>query len=183
MHAPVIALLTAVLAANSPDELRPPPWTVSDAEVWADEDGLEVLAFDSHGELVGTLIMTLPTDGDRVRIEASFEDGYAIAPLLMPDELAAAGLRAPRIETDLPVAEAQRRIELLLRHVPDANLDIGQPGAEVTRKQCVVRFGTATAVCAGAALTGNVGIGFACFSLVNISICDCTKYIPIKLCE
>lgn len=171
-------LLTAFALFTDPAE--PSPWSADRADVRADDDDLEILAFDANGDLAGTLLLTLPPtpDDGPIMIEANFPDGYATAPLLI-GELDG----PPTIETDLTLAEAERRIEALLAFIPDAGLDVGRLGEPLTRKQCVVMFGTATVVCAGAALTGNIGIALGCFGTTQSAICSCAKYIPIKLCD
>ena len=63
-------------------------------------------------------------------------------------------------------------------------LTAGSPDAQaMTRKQCAVLFAVGGAVCATATITGQVGIALACWAGSVTAVCNCTKYIPIKLCD
>lgn len=185
------SILLALLTLGSPpNEIQQPePWASVRGEVSADDDGLEILAFDSDDQLVGTLIMSLPTNPEEgsIQIDASFPDAYVSAPLLLLDEddLAAPEELEPSILTDLPLPEAKRRLEEMLGYIADADLglDIGVDGQRMTKKQCVVAFGLATVVCATATLSANIGIALGCVSSTTTAVCGCTKYVPIKLCD
>jgi hypothetical protein len=185
---PTIFTLSSFLLLSPGEIQQPEPWAPERGEVAFDDGSLEILVFDSADQLVGTLLLTLPStpDAGPIQIDASFADGYVSTPLLLldePDLAAPEHLVAPNMLSDLPPDEALHRVRAMLAFV-DADLTAGSPDAQaMTRKQCAVLFAVGGAVCATATITGQVGIALACWAGSVTAVCNCTKYIPIKLCD
>ena len=165
----------ALLLAAPPDAVtRPPlPFDPVTAEVTVEGDGtLEILVFADDGAMIGALLAT-PSQS-HVAIDASFADGYASFSLVLDPVM-------PPIHSyrsDLPSEIASERVEAMLAFV-------GEPSpAMESKRSCMLKLAITAAVC-------GVGAAFppatpqtvvACFASAAVALCDCSPYLPVKVC-
>ncbi len=144
------------------------------ADVTADDETLEILAFDVHGDMVGALIAS-PAEAN-VRIDASFSDGYAsIALELGPHEVL-----TQNVQTDIDPRVAAARLSRMFGFV---QAPVSGP-FEASKKECILLFAGVAGTCGLAAtLTPlNIFAAWGCVSGFATSLCACADYLPIKIC-
>ena len=135
----------------------------------ADDQGLEILVYDEHDELVGALVAT--PGGDRIRIEADFDDGYATIEL-SPDE-------SDVLQTDLEQTAAVGRVaEMIAFSVPST-----EPLA-ATRAGCMWAFAAIATMCGGGALfpPASAALVGGCLGGLGKALCECGEYLPVDIC-
>lgn len=138
--------------------------------------GIEILAYDEHGKLVGALVAT-PNE-NHIRIDADFDDGYAsIALTLGPDE------PAENLQSDLAPHIVAARITEMFVLVPEVALPQSDPLTAPTHQDCVMAFAAVAATCGVAAFyPAAIGLGLGCLLGFAESLCQCGDYLPINIC-
>jgi hypothetical protein len=151
-----------------PDPPVPKPFAPVRAEVSADDQGLEILAYDDHGELVGVVVAT--PDGEHIRIEADFDDGYATIQL-SHDESA--------VQSDLDQTAAVGRVaQMFAFAVPP------QGPYEISRTECMWIFAGLAAGCGAAALLPPAAAATVATCVFGLggALCKCNEYLPVNIC-
>lgn len=164
---------------TGPHDLAPPyvfdPVT---AEVSMVEDNgeLEVVVFDADGRMDGVLLAT-PLD-DHIRIDASFPDGYVSFELVVLEDNV--GLR--NVDMGLDQHDAEYRISTMLAFA--APFDPGQ-GDPITRRGCMVRFATISALCAAAIAVPPVWSAavVGCTTALIHTYCECLPLLGYDPCN
>jgi hypothetical protein len=171
------ATTLSILLQLQPEPPEPPPvrepFSPVRAEVTAVEKGVEILTYDDQGELIGALIAT--PDGDHgVRIEADFDDGYAML-RLSPDEP-----DNNAMQTDLEQTEAVGRVAKMF------GLTVPSTGPlEASHDECMWIFAGIATICGSAALSpqlaGPLLLG-ECLLGRGGALCECGEYLPLDIC-
>jgi len=191
------ALLTLALGS--------PPGTVAafdpdSATVYADEDSVELLAFDVHGTLIGAVLLT--TVVGRLELAANYSDGYAEIVLARGDrppepelvdlnQLCGTGGSteiSAWIATDLPdPCEGVERIVKVFAVAEPAllELDVRAPYAEHKPgvRECMLRFAVAGTICGFSIIFPNPGLAIGCVAGVFEGACSCAEHLRIPICR
>jgi hypothetical protein len=166
-------LFTIVLAIQpaATDPPEPEPFAPVRAEIMAVEQGMEIIAYDDQGELVGVLRAT--PEGERIRIEADFDDGYATV-RLSPDDL-----DGGTVLTDLGETIAVGRVSQMFGFALPP-----QGETAISRSECMWIFAGLAAACGGGALFPPAGAPLVATCLFGLggALCKCNEYLPINIC-
>jgi hypothetical protein len=166
----------AVILALAPNGVAPPDeFDPVTSEVSVDDYGsLEVLVFDADGFMDGAMLITpLP---DHIRFDASFGDGDVSFKLVLFGDKAAVQL----LDMGLPVHVAEARVNTMLEFADGAEDDGSQ---HITKRRCMIKFGTIAAVCAGAAALGVGGAVVPCAFYLVDSLCECLPLLGYDPCN
>lgn len=170
-----IPTLTLFLALSPDGVAAPYEFDPVTSEVSVDDDGtIEVLAFDDDGLMDGAMLITpLP---DHIRFDASFGDGDVSFKLVVAGD----ELTVQLLHMGLPAHIAEARINMMLEFADVA--DDGGPEF-ITKRRCMIRFGTIAAVCAGAAALGIGGAIVPCSFYAVDTFCDCLPLLGYDPCN
>jgi hypothetical protein len=171
-NVPALALIFAL----APNGVAPPyEFDPVTSEVSVDDDGtLEVLVFDDDGFMDGAMLITpLP---DHIRFDASFGDGDVSFKLLIFGDEAAVQL----LGMGLPAHVAEARVNTMLEFADVAEDDGLQ---HISKRRCMIKFGTIAAVCAGAAALGVGGAVVPCAFYLVDTWCECLPLLGYDPCN
>ncbi|NJK32332.1 MAG: hypothetical protein HC927_07945 [Deltaproteobacteria bacterium] len=142
---------------------------IAESEVYADDDAIEVLAFDADGEMVGAALVS--EHRGEVLIDVQLADGYARA--VLGSEPA-----AKLVETDMDILDATRAVEVM------AELAFAGPSSgavEISKRACLLKLTSALALCGISIWFPTPPGAVPCLIMVADGWCHCGKYIHEKL--
>lgn len=172
MH--ITQILLTALTATSPTIDAPPDAppdfteTIEHTEFYGTETEAQFIAFDAHGEVIGTIALWIEDDG-RLVLASDYADGYAET--VVADDHAST-------EANLPPSVIRRRANAMVNTL-EVKLDISAPGRV---QQDAVGCALATAAAAGACSPPSVatGVGIvACAAAVYVASCACLPLVDI----
>lgn len=136
--------------------------------------GRQAVTVEDMDFMDGAMLITpLP---DHIRFDASFGDGDVSFKLVLFGDKAAVQL----LDMGLPVHVAEARVNTMLEFADVAEDDGSQ---HITKRRCMIKFGTIAAVCAGAAALGVGGAVVPCAFYLVDSLCECLPLLGYDPCN